>query len=94
MTTVPVNPERHLPPHAVEALLLDTTPWLSCDDCFVRMDTHAEALLSTGTSQDPAMDRHLQGCAACHDEAQSLLALLRRESPQEPDLAVDARRER
>jgi hypothetical protein len=94
MTTVPVNPERPLSSDAVDALLLDTTPWLSCDDCFARMDTHAEALLGTGISQDPAMDRHLHGCAACHDEAQSLLALLRRDASQEPDLAVDTRRER
>jgi hypothetical protein len=81
MTTPPVNAEPPLPPHAVEALLLDTTPWLSCDDCFARMDTHAEALLRTGRSQDPAMDRHLEGCAACNEEAQSLLALLRGEVP-------------
>lgn len=87
----PVNAEPPLPPHAVEALLLDTTPWLSCDDCFTRMDTHAEALLITGVAQDPAMDRHLQGCAACHDEAESLLALLRREASEEPDLTVDTR---
>ena len=61
---------------AVSALLLDTTPWLSCDDCFARMDTYVEALLTDPNHRDPAMDHHLQGCAACDEEARSLTALL------------------
>jgi len=68
------TPPRHTPAltqAAVEALLLDTTPWLSCDDCFEQLDTYVEAWL-----RDPAMDRHLQGCAACDEEARSLTALL------------------
>jgi hypothetical protein len=62
---------------AVEALLLDTTPWLSCDDCFARMDTYVEDLLRNDDGEDVAMERHLQGCVACDEEARSLLALLR-----------------
>jgi hypothetical protein len=61
---------------AVSALLLDTTPWLSCDDCFARMDTYVEALLTDPNHWDPAMDHHLRGCAACDEEARSLTALL------------------
>lgn len=80
MTETPSHAERPLTPRNLDALLLDTTPWLSCDDCFARMDTHVEALLRTGSSPDPAMDRHLQGCVACHEEAESLLALLRDDS--------------
>lgn len=72
-------PEQPLSHRAVEALLLDTTPWLSCDECFARMDTHVEALVRTGASLDPAMDRHLEGCVACGEEAESLVALLRSE---------------
>lgn len=75
MSTVPTPGPRPLPPEAVEALLLDTTPWLSCEECFDRMDTHVEALLRDD-ARDPAMDRHLKGCAACDEEAASLAALL------------------
>ena len=64
-----------IPPRAVESLLLDTTPYLSCEECFERLDTHVEALLS-GSSTDPAMDRHLDGCAACADEAAALRQLV------------------
>ncbi|KGN41814.1 hypothetical protein N801_04610 [Knoellia aerolata DSM 18566] len=64
-----------LPPGAVAALLLDTTPYLSCDECFERMDTHVEAVLDEPGHHDLAMDRHLVGCAACAEEAQSLIAL-------------------
>ncbi|MGO4341908.1 hypothetical protein [Pedococcus sp. 2YAF34] len=64
-----------LQPDAVDALLLDTTPYLSCEECFERMDGHVEALLRNDPP-DPALSRHLQGCAACHEEARSLAALL------------------
>ncbi|GAB3448369.1 hypothetical protein GCM10027517_33390 [Phycicoccus ginsengisoli] len=80
MTTTPPPAGQPLAPYAVEALLLDTTPWLSCDECFERMDTYVESLLRTGTGTDPAMDRHLLGCVACNDEAQSLIDLLRSDS--------------
>lgn len=89
MTTVPPPGPRQLAPQSVQALLVDTTPWLSCEECFELMDTHVEAMLraeSQGdawphgqvprTARDLAMDRHLLGCAACQEEAQSLLALL------------------
>jgi hypothetical protein len=76
MNTVPPPRPRALRPEAVDALLLDTTPWLSCEECFDRMDTHVEALLHDPTTTDPAMDRHLRGCAACDEEARSLFALL------------------
>jgi hypothetical protein len=72
-----VNSREHqpIPRRAVEALLLDTTPFLSCEECFERLDTHVEALLA-GSSTDPAMERHLTGCAACADEAAALQQLV------------------
>jgi hypothetical protein len=76
MTHTP-KPHEPLTPAAIDALLVDTTPWLSCDECFERMDVHVEALLADPDHRDEAMDRHLQGCAACADEARSLLGLLR-----------------
>jgi hypothetical protein len=85
MTTNPPPLGPPLAPYAVEALLLDTTPWLSCDECFERMDTYVEALLrgeprdgsGARSGTDPAMARHLLGCTACDEEARSLLDLLR-----------------
>jgi hypothetical protein len=69
--------EHDLDERAVGALLLDTTPWLSCEECFERMDTHVESVLADSTHVDEAMAAHLRGCVACDEEAQSLLALLR-----------------
>lgn len=79
MTATPQPQHRNLDPAAVDALVLDTTPWLSCDECFERMDTYVESLLSASSDHDhpdPAMAKHLAGCGACDEEAQSLMALL------------------
>ncbi len=75
MTSTPA-PHHRLDPESVELLLLDTTPWLSCDDCFERMDSYVEALLADPDHLDQAMTHHLQGCAACDEEARSLIALV------------------
>ena len=77
MSTTPQPSAPQLPPAAVDALLEDTTPWLSCDECFERMDSHAEAVIADPSHVDEAMATHLRGCAACDEEAQSLIALLR-----------------
>ncbi len=78
MSTTPPTPDRALTPAAVAALLLDTSPWLSCDNCFERMDTYVEALIHGAWhgDDDPAMAAHLRGCPACAEEADSLLGLL------------------
>ena len=62
---------------SVAALLRDTTPWLSCEGCFERMDAYAEAAVADPGHVDEAMATHLRGCAACDEEAQSLIELLR-----------------
>lgn len=72
-----VQPARRLlTAAAVDALVLDAEPWLSCDDCFERADAYVEALLRDGTGSDPAMAAHLRGCPACAEEADTLMALL------------------
>jgi hypothetical protein len=76
MSTTAPQPDRVLTPAAVDALLLDTTPWLSCEDCFERMDTYVEALADDPSHRDPAMSVHLRGCPACAEEADTLLELL------------------
>jgi hypothetical protein len=77
MNTTPQPNGPELPRAAVAALLEDTTPWLSCDECFERMDSHAEAVITDSAHVDEAMATHLRGCAACDEEARSLIDLLR-----------------
>ena len=79
MSTTPPSSPHTLTPAATDALLLDTNPWLSCDDCFTRMDAYAEAVVQDPEYSDPAMAAHLRGCGACQEEAESLIALLREE---------------
>jgi hypothetical protein len=76
MSTTSRPPVPPMSPAAVEALLLDTNPWLSCDDCFEQLDTFVEARLRDPHHRDRAMDSHLKGCVACDEEARSLTALL------------------
>ena len=58
-------------------LLADTSPYLSCDDCFARMDEYVEQLARNPDYDDPSMRAHLRGCGACAEEADALTELLR-----------------
>jgi hypothetical protein len=70
---------RHnLTPDVVARLTVDPHPWLSCDDCFRLVDQYVDQLLDAGAvvaERMPAMRAHLAACAACREEAQTLLAL-------------------
>lgn len=60
-----------------QALVLDTDPWLSCEDCFDLMDGYVDELASpTGRSAPVGLVNHLAGCSACAEEVESLLALV------------------
>jgi len=74
----------HLSPQAVRGLTLDTEPYLSCDDCFDLADAYVEALLSDPDYDLPAMRIHLAGCAACADEARSLIDLVAEQDGVDP----------
>jgi hypothetical protein len=53
-------------------------PELSCEKCFDQLDRYVE-LERSGASADelvPGMSAHLEGCPACHEDHESLLALL------------------
>lgn len=63
---------------AVARLLVDTSPYLSCDECFERLDTYAERRAADPGHEDLAMAAHLAGCGACSEEADALLELLAR----------------
>ena len=76
MNTTPPHRQAALDAAAVDALLRDTSPWLSCEECFERMDSYVEALRGDPGYLDQAMSTHLLGCAACDEETRSLVALL------------------
>ena len=77
-----------LSPQATRRLTLDTSPYLSCDDCFDLVDTYVEALLSDAQHDMPAMRTHLTGCAACAEEARSLLRLVAEQDGLDPEPAL------
>lgn len=64
------------PDAVVASLIADTGPYLSCDECFERVDQYVDARLLDPQHADPAMRAHLRGCAACHEEAEALLELV------------------
>ena len=56
-------------------------PELSCEECFEQLDRYVESERA-GTDADaevPGMRAHLEGCPACGEDHDSLLALLQRE---------------
>ncbi len=52
---------------------------LSCDQCFELLDEYVELELAERSPNDAivGMRAHLEGCSACREEHDSLLALLR-----------------
>ncbi|MCZ7588953.1 MAG: hypothetical protein M5U27_08905 [Gaiella sp.] len=72
--TQPTSTER-----LVARLLGPAAPEVSCETCFAELDRYVELELA-GADADaalPGLAAHLQGCPACHEEHESLLALLR-----------------
>jgi hypothetical protein len=54
-------------------------PEVGCDTCFEELDRYVE-LEVAGEDADaaiPGLAAHLQGCPACHEEHESLLALVK-----------------
>lgn len=60
----------------VASLLADTSPYLSCDDCFAQIDSYVERRLADPSYDDPGMSAHLAGCGACREEAVTLAELI------------------
>jgi hypothetical protein len=53
-------------------------PELTCEQCFELLDRHVELTLA-GADADaavPGMQAHLEGCPACKEDHESLLALV------------------
>lgn len=65
---------------AIAGLLVDTEPYLSCDECFERIDQYVEQRVADPSHADPEMDTHLAGCGVCAEEARTLKDLLRQDA--------------
>ena len=64
--------------HTLERLLGPAEPEVGCDVCFDELDRYVELQLQ-GQDADtaiPGLHAHLAGCPACHEEHESLLALV------------------
>ncbi|HET7513951.1 MAG TPA: hypothetical protein VFJ60_04035 [Gaiella sp.] len=67
---------------AVARALGPLGPEVSCETCFELLDRYVE-LEVAGADADsalPGLRAHLDGCPACHEEHESLLALLSSET--------------
>jgi hypothetical protein len=65
----------------LKRLLGPAGPEIGCDECFAELDRYVE-LEVAGRDADAAIPRlraHLEGCPACREEHDSLLALVRAE---------------
>lgn len=63
---------------ALARLLGPAAPEIGCDECFAVLDRYVELEL-TGKDADaivPGLRTHLDGCPACREEHDSLLALV------------------
>ena len=82
--------QAHMPlsPQAARHLTMDTHPYLSCDDCFALVDRYVETLLANPQHDMPAMRTHLAGCAACAEEARSLVGLVAEQDGLDPAPAL------
>jgi predicted anti-sigma-YlaC factor YlaD len=55
------------------SLLGPSGPEVSCEECFERLDEYVEG------RDVPGMDAHLEGCPACREDYESLVALVMEE---------------
>ena len=65
-----------LTPEAIERLTANTEPWLSCDECFDRLDAVIEDVVLSNLPMPEAFRVHLMACPACDEEARSLAELI------------------
>jgi hypothetical protein len=65
-------------PRVIAALLGPAGPEIGCDECFDRLDAYVDRQLDgrAADSATPGMRAHLDGCPACHEEYESLCALV------------------
>jgi hypothetical protein len=70
--------DKHTNDKTLKRLLGPAEPEVLCDECFERLDEYVELELQ-GESADeriPGLRAHLEGCPACHEDYESLRALV------------------
>jgi hypothetical protein len=62
----------------LERLLGPTGPEVDCDQCFELLDQYVELEVHGADADEriPGLRNHLEGCPACREEHDSLLALV------------------
>jgi hypothetical protein len=74
-----MSPGEHLASERLVRVLGPAEPELTCEECFEQLDRYVELELA-GADADTAVPRlrpHLEGCPACREDHDSLLAYLR-----------------
>jgi hypothetical protein len=63
----------------LRALLGPAGPELTCEECFENLDVFVDAEVAGDDAAVvvPGMRAHLDGCPACHEDYESLLALVK-----------------
>jgi hypothetical protein len=63
----------------LRALLGPAGPELTCEECFEMLDVFVDAEVAGDDAAVvvPGMRAHLEGCPACHEDYESLLALVK-----------------
>jgi hypothetical protein len=63
----------------VARLLGPAGPELTCEQCFDELDRYVELQVAgeRADEQIPGMRAHLEGCPACHEDHESLLAFVK-----------------
>jgi hypothetical protein len=67
--------------HLLKQLLGPPGPELTCEQCFEQLDHYVELELAGAPADEhvPGMRAHLQGCPACDEDHDSLLAFAAQE---------------
>ena len=73
-----MTPRDHSDRELVSRLLGPAGPELTCEECFEQLDRYVELELSGAPADEqvPGMRSHLDGCPACDEDHQSLLAFV------------------
>lgn len=64
-------------------LLGPAGPDLTCEQCFEHLDRYVELELAGAQADEqvPGMRAHLEGCPACHEDHESLVAFVTEQRP-------------
>jgi hypothetical protein len=77
-----MNPQPEFDRSRLARVVGPAGPELTCEECFAELDRYAELELadSDADAAVPGMRAHLDGCPACHEDHESLLALIKSEA--------------